>query len=125
MALFCTSDCPRAAHGCAGQQSSCSFYRGFLEGQKVPRPKLPTNFQMLRQLKDFRVAEYGILTECEAAHIKEVLHIAGMPDEVSLRNLRDFSVVLLSREGDDDKHDLMSAITALIDQELFERGYEV
>ena len=81
-----------------------------------------TNFQMLKELqKDFRPKEKGFLSEKEVSVIKETLCLEER-DVLSLRNLRDFTVLLLSNKG---ALDMMSGITHVIDLEIFNKGGEV
>ena len=60
--------------------------------------------------------------------IKGSLQLEGM-EIIDLRNLRDFVVLFLSRKNEDklDMADMdrMSAITAVIDKEIIEKGGEV
>ena len=89
-----------------------------------------TNFQMLKELlKDFTPETPGILSEQEVLKIKTTLCIPEM-DVLSLRNLRDFTVMFLSNKSkatpdDYGAHDMMSGITHVIDLEIFNKGGEV
>ncbi len=60
--------------------------------------------------------------------IKGSLQLEGM-EIIDLRNLRDFVVLFFSRKNEDklDMADMdrMSAITAVIDKEIIEKGGEV
>lgn len=95
---------------------------------------MKTNFQMLRELineKKFKPESQGFLSGDEVKLIEETLCINEM-DILTLRNLRDFTVMWLcnlddSNEKDDtrDFHDIMSGITAVIDSKILERGGEV
>jgi len=96
-----------------------------------------TNFQMLKELlNDFKPKDKGVLSKEEAAQIKEVLCISER-DVLSLRNLRDFTVLYLSKKQDSEQRDninminmietsdITSAITHIIDLEIFNKGGEV
>jgi len=92
---------------------------------------MKTNFQMLRQLDEFQPKEFGIISEQEVKLIKETLCLEEM-DELALRNLRDFTVLYCNCQIDDsdlqDERaiiDKMSAVTYVIDSELFMKGCEV
>lgn len=60
--------------------------------------------------------------------IKDSLQLEGM-EIIDLRNLRDFVVLFFSRKNEDklDMADIdrMSAITAVIDKKIIEKGGEV
>ena len=91
---------------------------------------MKTNFEMIRDLeKEYTPEERGICTEQEVKLIKETLCIREM-SVLQLRNLRDFVVLFYGRECEDSKKtfvnfDKMSAITYIIDNELFNKGAEV
>lgn len=88
-----------------------------------------TNFQNLRELlKRYMPNSFGIATVEECGLIKDSLQLEGM-EIIDLRNLRDFVVLFFSRKNEDklDMADMdrMSAITAVIDKEIIEKGGEV
>ena len=90
-----------------------------------------TNFEMLKELlKNFTPKTQGILSEEEVLQIKKTLFISEM-DITSLRNLRDFTVMFLSKRADENLDenakviDIMSGITHVIDLEIFNKGGEV
>lgn len=88
-----------------------------------------TNFQNLRELlKSYIPKTFGIATVEEYSLIKSRLQLEVM-EIIDLRNLRDFVVLFFSRKNEDklDMADMnrMSAITAVIDKEIIERGGEV
>ena len=99
----------------------------------MDKAKLNTNFQMLRALlKGFKPEERGILSAKEHKEILDALHINEM-DILQLRNLRDFTVLFLSTKMEDknekipalDTMDICSAITAVIDDRIFDLGGEI
>lgn len=88
-----------------------------------------TNFQNLRELlKRYMPNSFGIATVEECSLIKDSLQLEGM-EIIDLQNLRDFVVLFFSRKNEDklDMADMdrMSAITAVIDKEIIEKGGEV
>lgn len=92
-----------------------------------------TNFQMLRELLEiYHPKQRGFISKEEFKIVKETLHIAEM-DIIALRNLRDFTVIFLTQEAKENETtenimenwDRMSAITYVIDTEIFEKGGEV
>lgn len=88
-----------------------------------------TNFQNLRDLlKSYKPKTFGIATVEECNLIRNSLQLEGM-EVVELRNLRDFVVLFFSRNNGDKRDmadmDRVSAITAVIDKEIMERGGEV
>lgn len=94
---------------------------------------MDTNFQMLRELLGkYQPKQRHFISVEETKLIKETLHIAEM-DILALRNLRDFTVMFLSREAKENETtenimenwDKMSAITYVIDAEIAEKGGEV
>lgn len=102
---------------------------------------MKTNFLMINDLNGFTPKTRGILTAEEANFVRATLCTKEM-DEIGLRNLRDFVVMLYGnevdklereyKEGDTaivDKvfavMDKMSAVCGVIDNELFIRGCEV
>ena len=92
---------------------------------------MKTNFQMLRELineKKFEPESHGFLSGDEVKLIEETLCINEM-DILTLRNLRDFTVMWLCSLDDNNKkddtrdfYDIMSGITAVIDRRILERG---
>lgn len=83
-----------------------------------------TNFQMVKELmKKYNSEAEGFVSGKEQKLIKETLCLAEM-DVLALRNLRDFVVMFFSHK-DEGGYDKMSAITYVIDTEIFNRGGEV
>ena len=80
---------------------------------------LKTNLEMLKDLLDvYKPERRGIVSMTEIKLIVEKLHLHEM-DEIQLRNLRDFTVAVLTTERDNmEEWDKMSAITAVIDDRL-------
>lgn len=88
-----------------------------------------TNFQDIKSLLSMYTPKIrGIMSECEKFLISQMLHL-DRRDILDLRNLRDFVVMFLGRAEDQedvwDNMDKMSAITAVIDQKIWELGGEV
>ena len=90
-----------------------------------------TNFQIMRELKDWYPKCFGIISNEEIQKIADTFQIAER-DEINLRNLRDFCVMFYSRDDDEeDKRktiedmDKLSAIVHVIDHRLFTLGCEV
>ena len=90
-----------------------------------------TDFQLLRDLKDFYPQHRGILSGSETGIIRSQLRIRER-DILSLRNLRNLTVMFYSREREGESHDeamrrtdKMSAICAVIDEALFSLGAEI
>ena len=92
-----------------------------------------TNFQMLRELlEQYHPQERGVISAEEKKLIKNTLHLAEM-NILALRNLRDFTVLFLSREAKENETteniienlDKMSAITFVIDMKITQKGGEV
>lgn len=89
-----------------------------------------TDFQMLKDLKDFFPESFGIISGEEKKLIEKTLEIRKR-DVLSLRNLRNFVVLFYDRERDANHEDMirdrdkMSAICAVIDSALFALGAEV
>ena len=88
-----------------------------------------TNFQNLKELlKGYVPKHFGIVAADECKLIKSSLQMERM-EVIDLRNLRDFVVLFFSRKNKDtlDMADMdrMSAITAVIDQEILNKGGEV
>ncbi len=86
---------------------------------------MKTNFLMLKELLEkYHPAERSILNFEENALIRETLHLEEM-NILQLRNLRDFTVLYLSKSEDMEDWDRMSAITYCIDWQICEIGGEV
>ena len=86
---------------------------------------MKTNFQMLRELLEvYNPEQRGFLNKYEVELIKQTLCIDDM-DILQLRNLRDFTVLHLSRSEKREDWDRMSAITHIIDSKIFDLGGEV
>ena len=88
-----------------------------------------TNFQMLRELlEQYHPQERGFILDDEMELIENILHLKEM-DILALRNLRDFTVLFLSREAKENETienlDKMSAITFVIDMKITQKGGEV
>lgn len=92
-----------------------------------------TNFQMLRELlEQYHPQKRGFVLDEEMELIENILHLKEM-NVLALRNLRDFTVLFLSREAKENETtksimenwDKMSAITYIIDMEIFNKGGEV
>ena len=92
-----------------------------------------TNFQMMRELLATYGKmnhEFGWCSEEEVKLIRETLKLKERLDIIELRNLRDFVVLLMDnlRDETEDKFritDEASAITHVIDCEIYNRGGEV
>lgn len=118
-----------------GQSNRASMYavavdciEKVLEEDKQPEK---TDFHALLELKEFFPESFGIISGDEKRIIEDVLEIRKR-DVLSLRNLRNFTVLFYSRERDGATHedivrdrDKMSAICAVIDSALFALGAEV
>lgn len=90
---------------------------------------MKTNFQMLKDLENWFPKNRGFLEEAECEHISTTLCIEEM-DELQLRNLRDFTVLYFNANEDYTENrvktiDKVSAITAVIDNRLWQLGCEV
>ena len=85
-----------------------------------------SNFQMLREFKDFTPQRRGILNGEEVEKIREYFQIKERSN-IDLQNLRDFVVMFYSHDTRNDfkKADIMSGIVGVIDQEKWNRGMEV
>ena len=92
-----------------------------------------TNFQMLRELlEQYHSQKRGFILDDEMELIENILHLKEM-DILALRNLRDFTVLFLSREAKENEIteniienlDKMSAITYVIDMKITQKGGEV
>ena len=86
---------------------------------------MDTNFHMLRELLElYHPERQGVVNIKEVNLIKDTLHIGKM-DMLQLRNLRDFTVVHMSRSEKMEDWDRMSAITHIIDMRISQLGGEV
>ena len=86
---------------------------------------MDTNFHMLRDLLEkYHPEQRSIMSITENALIRETLHVDEM-DVLQLRNLRDFTVLHMSRSEKMEDWDRMSAITHVIDMRISELGGEV
>ena len=86
---------------------------------------METNFLMLKELLEkYHPARRSIINLEENDLIRETLHLNEM-DILQLRNLRDFTVLHLSRSENMEDWDRMSAITYCIDSKISELGGEV
>lgn len=88
-----------------------------------------TNFTMLKNLLEvYKPKKSGVASGKEVALITHYLHLKQM-DILQLRNLRDFTVMFLSFNSNVTDYmtnmDIMSAITCVIDNRLFNLGAEV
>lgn len=84
-----------------------------------------TNFQMLKELLDvYKPEQRGFSSKYETYLIKHTLCIDEM-DILQLRNLRDFTVLFMSRSEKMEDWDRMSAITCCIDSKIMSLGGEV
>lgn len=85
-----------------------------------------TNLQNLRKLLEHYMPKtFGIITVEEYLLITSILRLEGM-EVTDLRNLRDVVVSFFSRENGDKLDmvdmDRLSAITAVIDEEIIKKG---
>lgn len=84
-----------------------------------------TNFQMLKELLGkYHPTTRGIVSLYEMEIIESTLHLNDM-DILSLRNLRDFTVLHLGRSEKMEDWDRMSAICTVIDVKISELGGDV
>lgn len=84
-----------------------------------------TNFKMLRDLLEvYHPQTRGIVTAVEIQTITKMLHLNDM-DVLQLRNMRDFTVLYLSKSETMEDWDRMSAITSVIDTIIWNKGGEV
>lgn len=84
-----------------------------------------TNYQMLKELlAKYYPQQRGFVSAEENKLIRETLHLAEM-DILALRNIRDFAVLFLSKFDTMEHWDRMSAITYIIDNEIFNKGGEI
>ena len=87
---------------------------------------MKTNFQMIRDFRNFKPEECGILSGKEVTEIEVNFEIKNRSD-LDLQNLRDFIVLYYSTKyrDDYDQWDIMSGICGVIDREKFRRGMEI
>lgn len=86
---------------------------------------METNFHMLKDLLEkYRPEQRGVVNIKEINLIKDTLCIGKM-DMLQLRNLRDFTVVYMSKSEKMEDWDKMSAITHIIDMRLSQIGGEL
>lgn len=86
---------------------------------------MDTNFHMLRGLLAvYKPEQRGFINQSENELIRKTLCLDEM-NVLQLRNLRDFTVVHLSRSEKMEDWDKMSAITCCIDQQISMLGGEV
>lgn len=89
---------------------------------------MKTNHLMLTELlNEYHPAERGIISAEEMNLIVNTLCLDEM-DILQLRNLRDFTVLFLTKNSTDtswEDWDRMSAITCAIDHYIFKLGGEV
>ena len=89
---------------------------------------MKTNHLMLSELlKTYHPEERGIISKSEMDLIIDILCLDKM-DILQLRNLRDFTVLFLTKKGTDtswEDWDKMSAIVCVIDNYIIDLGGEV
>lgn len=96
---------------------------------------MKSNYQMLREFKDFKPQLYGILSKAEMHIIRERFEI-GKRSEIDLYNLRDFVMLYYDDLGHDELvnnrykefrklQNIMSGIVGVIDAEIARRGMAV
>ena len=86
---------------------------------------MKSNFQMIRDFKDFKPQEFGVLTSEEMDRIEQHFAIKERSN-VELQNLRDFVVMYYSKTAKSlEDTDIMSGIVGVIDLEKINRGLEV
>ena len=86
---------------------------------------MKSNFQMIREFKDFKPQGFGFLTSEEMDRIEQHFAIKERSD-VELQNLRDFVVMYYSETAKSlEDTDVMSGIVGVIDLEKINRGIEV
>lgn len=87
-----------------------------------------TNHLMLRDLLEtYHPARRGLVNSDEMYLITSTLYLSEM-NLLQLRNLRDFTVLFLTRKGTETSNedwDRMSAITSVIDNYIVKLGGEV
>ena len=84
-----------------------------------------TNFQMLKELLEkYHPATRGAVSLYEMEIIENTLRLNDM-DILSLRNLRDFTVLHIGRSEKMEDWDRMSAICTVIDIKISELGGDV
>lgn len=86
---------------------------------------MKTNNLMLRELlEQYHPNERGMMSRDEYNLVNKTLCLNEM-NILALRNLRDYTVVKMSRSENIEDWDRMSAITYCIDSKIFELGGEV
>lgn len=86
---------------------------------------MKSNYQMLREFKDFIPQNFGFLTGEEVDKIKTHFAITERSD-IELQNLRDFVVMYYGQIIKSMKNaDVMSGIVGVIDAEKVRRGMAV
>lgn len=86
---------------------------------------MKTNHVMLKELLEtYTPEQQGIVSAGEMILIANTLHLNEM-DIIDLRNLRDYTVLKLSRSESLVDWDRMSAITYIIDCQIVRLGGEV
>ena len=86
---------------------------------------MKTNFQMLKELLEkYHPQQRGFVSNEEMKLIEKTLQLAKM-DVLALRNLRDFTVLFLTKKDTVENWDKMSAITHIIDLTIAEKGGEI
>ena len=86
---------------------------------------MDTNFNMLKEFLDkYNPEQRGVVNIKEINLIKDTLHIGKM-DVIQLRNLKDFTVLFMSKSNYMKDWDKMSAITHIIDMRISELGGEI
>ncbi len=111
-------------------KENCVYVEHFCTSPKTLIPA--TNFQLIKGfIKDFRPAHKGILTDNEVFQIESALYVKER-SILDLRNLRDMVVMLIERVRDHNIHDpevdymdMISGITAVIDNRIYALGGEV
>lgn len=89
-----------------------------------------TNFQMVRDFESYKFEKWGFISEKERRDVESVFCIKERTN-IDLCNLRDFIVMYYGLQADKDNKkslelmDKMSAITAVIDEEKWNRGMKV
>ena len=94
---------------------------------------MDTNYNMLKKLlEDFKPKEQCILSGKEKSKIENTLCLEQM-DLIQLHNIRDFTVTFIAGKIRDeqnvkntiDQMDILSGITAVIDEKIYTLGGEI
>lgn len=96
---------------------------------------MKTNFQMMNELRDWFPKNFSVMSGDEVELVSKVLELENR-SILELRNLRDFTVLILDKwnaknvsDENWDEHikhlDRMSAITGVIDNQLWHMGAEI